>query len=223
MCPDVSECVRKNECVRYLIHFTRSMCPERAKRMCPGFYRISFDSLIFPLRMEAWKRLGLERAVSPYAFRFFKLCALLLRSHFRVRAGRGWVSVLLPVLTNMAELKLCRLCGLEHAATEGRMHGPAFTCTTCWAAKAMLERNLGSRTDLQDFSQSETHAFFRAIAKVEKAKAGGTNSVGHRACLTDSTHYRSQDLYLSCHVHKERVAAERVAQPRLGQDTRRSL
>ena len=36
--------------------------------------------------------------------------------------------------------------------------------------------------------------------------------MGHRACLTDSLHYRSTDLDLSCHVHKERVAAERVAQ-----------
>ena len=85
--------------------------------------------------------------------------------------GSLFVSAVL-VLTYMADVKLCRLCGLEHAATAGRMHGPAFTCTACWAAKAMLERNLGSRTELKDFSQSETHAFFRAIAK-EKAKQGG--------------------------------------------------
>eukprot|EP00435_Cladocopium_sp_Y103_P043952 s391_g12.t1 len=75
--------------------------------------------------------------------------------------------------TLMADSKLlCRLCGLEHPKEGGRLHGPSFTCSGCWAAKAMLERNLGSKSDLKDFNQSETHAFFRAIAK-EKAKKGG--------------------------------------------------
>eukprot|EP00435_Cladocopium_sp_Y103_P013987 s3695_g3.t1 len=99
------------------------------------------------------------------------------RSHFGFGSGGTLVShctlAVLPVWQSMAETdKLCRLCGLEHPAAAGRMHGPSFTCTGCWAAKAMLERNVGKKTDMKDFTVAETHTFFRAIAK-EKTKQGG--------------------------------------------------
>ena len=76
------------------------------------------------------------------------------------------------VACGMADRRVCRLCGLEHASAAGRMHGRSFFCTGCWSAKAMLQRNLGDRTELKDFSPAETHSFFRAIAK-EKEKQGG--------------------------------------------------
>ena len=86
----------------------------------------------------------------------------------------------------MADRRVCRLCGLEHASAAGRMHGRSFFCTGCWSAKAMLQRNLGDRTELKDFSPAETHSFFRAIAKEKEKQGGRIQWVTVRATLVRS-------------------------------------
>lgn len=83
------------------------------------------------------------------------------------------------------------------------MHGRAFTCTGCWASKAMLERNLGSKGDWKDFSQSETHSFFRAIAKQKAEQGGRIQWVTVRATLVRSLTDRRISSFRSTCSKKE--------------------
>ena len=98
---------------------------------------------------------------------------------------------------------MCRLCGLEHASAAGRMHGRSFTCTGCWAAKAMLRRNLGERTELKDFSPAETHSFFRGIAKEKEKQGGRIQWVTVRATLVRSLTDRRISSFRATCTQKE--------------------
>ena len=68
---------------------------------------------------------------------------------------------------------MCRFCGLQHPATQGRMHGKEFECTSCATSDKMLRRNLGSRACLQPFTPQESAAFFQDIAKKKAASPNG--------------------------------------------------
>ena len=103
----------------------------------------------------------------------------------------------------MADRRVCRLCGLEHASAAGRMHGRSFFCTGCWSAKAMLQRNLGDRTELKDFSPAETHSFFRAIAKEKEKQGGRIQWVTVRATLVRSLTDRRISTFRATCTQKE--------------------
>ena len=107
------------------------------------------------------------------------------------------------VACGMADRRVCRLCGLEHASAAGRMHGRSFTCTGCWSAKAMLQRNLGDRTELKDFSPAETHSFFRAIAKEKEKQGGRIQWVTVRATLVRSLTDRRISTFRATCAQKE--------------------
>ena len=107
------------------------------------------------------------------------------------------------VACGMADRRVCRLCGLEHASAAGRMHGRSFFCTGCWSAKAMLQRNLGDRTELKDFSPAETHSFFRAIAKEKEKQGGRIQWVTVRATLVRSLTDRRISTFRATCTQKE--------------------
>ena len=63
------------------------------------------------------------------------------------------------------ERKVCKNCGYSYAETDGRQHGRFFLCSQCKNIEQLVRRNLGSTTDLAEWSQTETYEFFRASQK----------------------------------------------------------
>ena len=53
----------------------------------------------------------------------------------------------------------------------GRLHG-SFTCYTCAAADRALRRNLGERSEVQEFSREETYTFFRKVKEAKEESLG---------------------------------------------------
>eukprot|EP00438_Fugacium_kawagutii_P009684 Skav208640 [mRNA] locus=scaffold1081:116274:117278:+ [translate_table: standard] len=67
---------------------------------------------------------------------------------------------------------LCKLCGLTWPEDRGRVHGGVFTCTLCANAVQTIRRNLGSSSELQEWTSEETHSFFQALQKEKDPSSG---------------------------------------------------
>lgn len=79
--------------------------------------------------------------------------------------------------------QLCKQCGLSYTEDEGRVHGSAFTCAQCKNVLQTIRRNLGSTTDLQEWSVQETHTFFQTLQKEKQQSDGKLQWTTVRACL----------------------------------------
>lgn len=73
-------------------------------------------------------------------------------------------------MTEQVQL-LCKMCNLMYDEKNGRLHG-SFTCHTCAAADRALRRNLGERSEVQEFSREETYTFFRKVKEAKEESLG---------------------------------------------------
>lgn len=73
-------------------------------------------------------------------------------------------------MTGQVQL-LCKMCNLMYDEKNGRLHG-SFTCHTCAAADRALRRNLGERSEVQEFSREETYTFFRKVKEAKEESLG---------------------------------------------------
>ena len=78
-----------------------------------------------------------------------------------------------PALGAEAQVYQCRLCGLGYTLDKGRVHGKVFMCTACNTHDRALRRNLGSQTELQQWSAEETQGFFRKLAQKKSETSNG--------------------------------------------------
>ena len=75
--------------------------------------------------------------------------------------------------TRMAEQEqlVCKMCNLKYDESSGRVHG-GFTCHTCLAADKALRRNLGHKSEVQEFSKEEAMEFFRKVKEAKEESPG---------------------------------------------------
>lgn len=79
----------------------------------------------------------------------------------------------LPVCVMAASKEMiCKQCGLSYTDDQGRVHGSVFTCGQCQNVLQTIRRNLGSTTDLQEWSVQETHSFFQTLKKQKQQSDG---------------------------------------------------
>ena len=69
------------------------------------------------------------------------------------------------------EQLVCKMCNLKYDESSGRVHG-GFTCHTCAAADRALRRNLGDRSEVQEFSKAEAMEFFREVKEAKEESPG---------------------------------------------------
>lgn len=68
-----------------------------------------------------------------------------------------------------ALLFLCKWCGLQFEASQGRSHGKVFECTTCTSADRMIRRNLGEKpSELANFTPEEQNDFYQRLHREKK-------------------------------------------------------
>ena len=90
-------------------------------------------------------------------------------------------------MTEQVQL-LCKMCNLMYDEKNGRLHG-SFTCHTCAAADRALRRNLGERSEVQEFSREETYTFFRKVKEAKEESLGKATAVANVEGYTNSSRH----------------------------------
>ena len=58
---------------------------------------------------------------------------------------------------------VCRFCAESVPVTAGRQHGQQFRCTPCSNAERMIRRNVGGGAEIGQWTEADTHTFFKKI------------------------------------------------------------
>jgi hypothetical protein len=68
---------------------------------------------------------------------------------------------------------VCCLCGLEHDAAAGRLHGQRFSCAGCLATEKHMRRALGRIPEqFRSLEAGEKEEFFRTLEQQRRAQSG---------------------------------------------------
>ena len=67
------------------------------------------------------------------------------------------------------EQLVCKMCNVKYDESSGRVHGG---CHTCASADRALRRNLGDRSEVQEFSKAEAMEFFRKVKEAKEESPG---------------------------------------------------